>query len=246
MEQWNDRARPCRRSLNRAVSTEDPEQSFRTGDSHLVKVLPPPLSSDLAALRLSSAGRSMTVDELQAALKGRGVAMLLLLLALPFCLVPVSGLSTPFGIAVLLIGIRIAFLQKPWLPKFIRQRRISAPRLVKVLSGGIRFAKLMEKGREAPDAFSAFLAGRDESNWSRYRCWGPASLTAASDPFQQHGACLGGSALDRGNDGKRRFGGVAGSHSDARLVGRDLPCVAFWRGRHPKALEDVVLIPIAR
>ena len=136
MEQWNDRARPCRRSLNRAVSTEDPEQSFRTGDSHLAQVLPPPLSSDLAALRLSSAGRSMTVDELQAALKGRGVAMLLLLLALPFCLVPVPGLSTPFGLAV---------LQKPWLPKFIRQRRISAARLVKVLTGGIRFAKLMEK-----------------------------------------------------------------------------------------------------
>ncbi len=87
----------------------------------------------------------MTVDELQAALKGRGVAMLLLLLALPFCLVPVPGLSTPFGLAVLLIGIRIMFRQKPWLPKFIRQRRISAPRLMKVLSGGIRFAKLMEK-----------------------------------------------------------------------------------------------------
>jgi hypothetical protein len=145
MEQWNDRARPCHRSLIRAVSTEDPEQSFRTGDSHLAQVLPPPLSSDLAALRLSSAGRSMTVDELQAALKGRGVAMLLLLLALPFCLVPVPGLSTPFGIAVLLIGIRIAFLQKPWLPKFVRQRRISAPRLVNLLTGGIRFAKLMEK-----------------------------------------------------------------------------------------------------
>jgi hypothetical protein len=127
------------------MSTEDPEQPLRTEHSHSAKVLPPPLSSDLAALRLSSAGRSMTVDELQAVLKGRGVAMLLLLLALPFCLIPVPGLSTPFGIAVLLIGIRIAFLQKPWLPRFIRQRRISAPRLVKVLTGGIRFAKLMEK-----------------------------------------------------------------------------------------------------
>ena len=71
--------------------------------------------------------------------------MLLLLLALPFCLIPVPGLSTPFGIAVLLIGIRITFRQKPWLPKFIRQRRISAPHLMKVLTGGIRFAKLMEK-----------------------------------------------------------------------------------------------------
>jgi hypothetical protein len=107
--------------------------------------LPPPLSSDLIALRSSSAGRSMTIDELQTALKGRGVAMLLLLLALPFCLISVPGLSTPFGLAVLLIGIRIAFQQKPWLPRFVRQRSISAPRLVKVLAGGIRFAKLMEK-----------------------------------------------------------------------------------------------------
>ena len=47
---------------------------------------------------------SLRLDELQAALKGRGVAMLLLLLALPFCLVPVPGLSTAFGIAVLLIA----------------------------------------------------------------------------------------------------------------------------------------------
>jgi hypothetical protein len=139
MEQWNDRARPCRRSLIRAVSTEDPEQSFRTGDSHLAQVLPPPLSSDLAALRLSSAGRSMTVDDLQAALKGRGVAMLLLLLALPFCLVPVPGLSTPFGIAVLLIGIRIAFLQKPWLPR---------------LSGNGEFRKLSPDGISAQEVFA--------------------------------------------------------------------------------------------
>jgi len=87
----------------------------------------------------------MTVEELQTALKGRGVAMLLLLLSLPFCVVPVPGLSTPFGIAVLLMGIRIAFGQKPWLPKFIRQRSISPSRLVKVLAGGIRFARTMEK-----------------------------------------------------------------------------------------------------
>jgi hypothetical protein len=59
----------------------------------------------------------MTVDQLQTGLRGRGVAMLLLLLALPFCVIPIPGLSIPFGIAVLLIGIRIAFRQKPWLPK---------------------------------------------------------------------------------------------------------------------------------
>jgi hypothetical protein len=125
----NDRARPCRRSFIRAVSTEDPEQSFRTCDSHLAQVLPPPLSSDLAALRLSSAGRSMTVDELQAALKGRGVAMLLLLLALPFCLVPVPGLSTPFGIAVLLIGIELRFYRSRGCPDLSGKGEFQRPAL---------------------------------------------------------------------------------------------------------------------
>jgi hypothetical protein len=108
-------------------------------------IQPSHLSEDLEALRAASAGKPLTVEELQAALKGRGVAMLLLLLSLPFCIIPVPGLSGPFGIAVVFIGIRIALGQKPWLPKVIRQRNISAPQLVKVLSGGIRFARVMEK-----------------------------------------------------------------------------------------------------
>lgn len=103
------------------------------------------LSSDLETLRVGSSGRAMSIDELQGALKGRGVAMLLLLLALPFCFIPVPGLSTPFGIAVVLIGIRIAFRQKHWWPKLIGKRSISAARLEKLLRGGIRFAKIMEK-----------------------------------------------------------------------------------------------------
>lgn len=106
---------------------------------------PSPLSADLAALTIRSRGKSLTVGELQEELKGRGIAMLLLLLALPFCFLPVPGLSTPFGVAVVLIGVRITLGQKPWLPGFIRNRRISEPRLVKVLAGGMRFARIMEK-----------------------------------------------------------------------------------------------------
>ena len=106
---------------------------------------PPRLSADLAALRSRSSGQSLTVDELEKALKGRGFAMLLLLLALPFCVIPVPGLSMPFGIAVFLIGIRIAAGRKPWLPAFVRRKSISPARLAKVLDGGIRFARTMEK-----------------------------------------------------------------------------------------------------
>jgi hypothetical protein len=127
------------------MNSEDLEQTLTSESTPSAEVLPSRLSADLEALRSESAGRSLTVEELQSALKGRGVAMLLLLLSLPFCFIPVPGLSTPFGIAVLLMGIRIAFGQKPWLPKLIRQRSISPSRLVKVLTGGIRFARIMEK-----------------------------------------------------------------------------------------------------
>jgi hypothetical protein len=127
------------------MNSEDLEQTLTSESIPSAEVLPSHLSADLEALRSELAGRSLTVEELQSALKGRGVAMLLLLLSLPFCFIPVPGLSTPFGIAVLLMGIRIAFGQKPWLPKLIRQRSISPSRLVKVLTGGIRFARILEK-----------------------------------------------------------------------------------------------------
>jgi hypothetical protein len=127
------------------MNSEDLEQTLTSESTPSAEVLPSRLSADLEAVRSESAGKPLTVEELQSALKGRGVAMLLLLLSLPFCFIPVPGLSTPFGIAVLLMGIRIAFGQKPWLPKLIRQRSISPSRLVKVLTGGIRFARIMEK-----------------------------------------------------------------------------------------------------
>jgi hypothetical protein len=105
----------------------------------------PPLSSDLEALLASACGHPMTLEQLHGALRGRGVAMLLLLLALPFCFLPIPGLSTPFGFAILLIGFRIACRQTPWLPQFILRRTISASQLQTVLNSALRFARIMEK-----------------------------------------------------------------------------------------------------
>lgn len=119
--------------------TTDHQHEFPNGGG------PSRLSADLAALLDRSAGKSMTVGDLQTELKGRGVAMLLLLLSLPFCFLPVPGLSTPFGIAVLLLGSRIALGQTPWLPRFVRDHTISPPRLQRVLASGLRFARIMEK-----------------------------------------------------------------------------------------------------
>ena len=83
--------------------------------------------------------------KLEMELKGRGIAMILLILALPFCVIPLPGLSTPFGIAVFLIGVRIAVGRKPWLPAFILRQNLSSERLARILDGCMSFARTMEK-----------------------------------------------------------------------------------------------------
>jgi hypothetical protein len=64
--------------------------------------LPSRLSTDLEALHARMKDQSLTLGELKQALKGRGSAMLLVLLALPFCFIAIPGLSTPFGTAICL------------------------------------------------------------------------------------------------------------------------------------------------
>ena len=113
------------------------------GEEH--EALPPKLSTVLERLRDEATGSSWTVEQLQNALGGRGASMLLLFLTLPFCFVPVPGLSAPIGMVVLLLGVRIACSQPPLLPKFVRRRTLSAGVLQSVLRCGGRFTQLMEK-----------------------------------------------------------------------------------------------------
>src|SRR6201987_5150705 len=107
--------------------------------------LPSRLSTDLEALHARMKDQSLTLGELKQALKGRGPAMLLVLLALPFCLIAIPGLSTPFGIAICLIGAWLIIGREPWLPRFIMRRRLSTARLDQLLSGSIKVACKLEK-----------------------------------------------------------------------------------------------------
>ncbi len=107
---------------------------------------PPRLSTDLRELLREAAGRSMTLGELEAMLKGRGFGMLLLLLALPFTFpIAIPGLSVPFGLVIMLIGLRLAAGRKPWLPAFILRREIQYALLEKIVGLGLTLAVKMEK-----------------------------------------------------------------------------------------------------
>src|ERR1700740_3553836 len=107
--------------------------------------LPSRLSTDLEALHARMKDQSLTLAELKQSLKGRGSTMLLVLLALPFCFIAIPGLSTPFGIAICLIGACLVIGREPWLPRFIMRRRLSPARLAQLLTGAIKVARKLEK-----------------------------------------------------------------------------------------------------
>ena len=84
------------------------------------------LSADIARVLDAFAHRSVTLGEIITLMHQRSYSFLLLLIALPFCTpVPLPGLSTPFGLVIAFIGLRIACGLRPWLPD--RLLRVTLP-----------------------------------------------------------------------------------------------------------------------
>ncbi len=91
-------------------------------------------------------GRALAVREMVEIMQGRGLQMMVILLCLPF-LTPVTipGISIPFGAAIFICGIRIAFGHKPWLPRFILDRKLSNHALERMVHYGCKFYGKVEK-----------------------------------------------------------------------------------------------------
>ncbi len=78
---------------------------------------------------------TVTLREVMGLLHGRGYMLLMMLLALPFCgPIPLPGLSTPFGLVIGLIGIRLALGEKPWLPARLLDTRLPPKFFAKVFA----------------------------------------------------------------------------------------------------------------
>jgi hypothetical protein len=104
------------------------------------------ISDALRRLLREAGGRPLTIREMVRILHGRGLQFVVILLCLPF-LTPVSipGISIPFGLAIALCGLRIAFGHKPWLPAFILNRSISFPVLERMVHFGCAIYEKVEK-----------------------------------------------------------------------------------------------------
>lgn len=90
-------------------------------------------------------GPSVTLREILAEVGDHGPLILCAVLCVPF-MIPVSipGVSTVFGLAVLLLGVGITLNRMPWLPRQIMDRNINAEKLGGVLRRGIDIVARVE------------------------------------------------------------------------------------------------------
>lgn len=90
-------------------------------------------------------GPSVTLREILAAVGDHGPLILCAVLCVPF-MIPVSipGVSTVFGLAILLLGIGITLNRMPWLPRQIMDRKINAEKLSSVLKRGFEIVARVE------------------------------------------------------------------------------------------------------
>jgi hypothetical protein len=111
----------------------------------------PRFSTELRDLAQQFAERPARLEELLAATRGRGFDLLLLLIGLPFLTpIPLPGLSTPFGLVILVIGARLALGRRPWLPQKLLRRQLPARFLGRVLttaSRGVRWLEVLLRPR---------------------------------------------------------------------------------------------------
>ena len=104
------------------------------------------LSAELANLRARAGERAVTLREVLYVLGSRAYLVLVVLLALPF-VAPVSipGLSTPFGLAIALIALRLSLGQRPLLSKKLQRKTLPAGFLTKLFGVAGKVLQFLEK-----------------------------------------------------------------------------------------------------
>lgn len=109
-------------------------------------VVPKKLSEELEDLRLQFGEHAVKLRTVLYVLRGRAYMLVVILLCLPFLLpVPLFGLSTPFGMAIVLISLRMALGQRPWLPMKIQRLDIPPGFFPKVIALAAKIIRAMER-----------------------------------------------------------------------------------------------------
>lgn len=107
---------------------------------------PPKLSEEVGALARRFGEGPLTLGDMVAALQGRAWTLVIIMLALPFSTpIPLPFISTPFGLAIALIALRLALGQKPWLPEKLLVKPLPPGFFGRVLRVSERVLRVLEK-----------------------------------------------------------------------------------------------------
>jgi hypothetical protein len=106
-----------------------------------------PLSVDLQQLlaRETAAG-GQSINDLLFQTKGRGLYLVIILICLPFITpIPLPGLSSVVGAALIWLALRLAWDLPPTLPRFLGERRLPAQTWHRVLQASLGMLRWLEK-----------------------------------------------------------------------------------------------------
>ncbi len=104
------------------------------------------LEESILELKEIAKERMVKVRDLLQVFGGRGTLLLIIFLVIPFCLpIQIPGLSTPFGIAILFISLRMSMRHKIWLTKGILEHEIKTKHLDLISDWGLWFIKKLKR-----------------------------------------------------------------------------------------------------
>lgn len=105
------------------------------------------LSEELEQLLQNNSTGELSIGDLSSAINDKGFGLLLIILSLPSALpIPAPGYSTPFGIAIALLGIQMLGGRRTiWLPRKIKVFKIKSSVVSKMIQVGTRFIHTLEQ-----------------------------------------------------------------------------------------------------
>jgi hypothetical protein len=97
-------------------------------------------------LEITKTTEQIQIKQILTILASRGSAALLIICSLPFYLpIQIPGLSTPFGIILSFLGLRIAFGKRPWWPKWVLEKNIKSQVIANIIQKTKGFLQLVQK-----------------------------------------------------------------------------------------------------
>ncbi len=105
-----------------------------------------PLSAELHDLAGEFEQHTVTLGEVIVVLEERAYTLLIIILALPFCVpVTVPGLSVPMGLVIAIVAGRFALGLPPWLPRRLLETKLPARYFRTLLEATCKIVRLLER-----------------------------------------------------------------------------------------------------